>query len=229
MTCSYVSVVKPLVQPLVPADHLRRRLNFNVSRLKDNRHGSTMVPASLFVASLLKRFAVALVALTTGIAAPTYAQSQRRVGDFLATAIPLATLGAELYRGDREGAWQYALTFAAATGSTEVLKRTTHVERPDGSNDQSFPSGHAARAFSAAAYVRARHGLEAAAPLYLAGLYVGHTRVAANRHRWADVVGAALVAEAAATWLVQRAPNPQVVVSAAFGHQYIGATIAASW
>ncbi|RYH69278.1 MAG: hypothetical protein EON54_02530 [Alcaligenaceae bacterium] len=69
--------------------------------------------------------------------------SQRQVGDFLATAKPLATLGTELHRGDKEGAWQFALTFAVSTATTDVLGRLTHVERPDGSNDNSFPSGHA--------------------------------------------------------------------------------------
>lgn len=179
----------------------------------------------------LQRAAALVVAilLLAAVPAQAQAQSQRRVGDVLSFAIPLATLGTELYRGDREGAWQYALTFAAATGGTEVLKRVTHVERPDGTNDESFPSGHAARAFSAAAYVRQRHGFAAAAPLYLAVIYVGHTRVQARRHRWGDVAGAALLSEAAAAWLVTPAPESRVAVSLAFDRRYIGATLAARW
>ena len=174
--------------------------------------------------------AAGLIAWFMLLGAPqAQAQSQQRIGDVLATAMPLATLGTELYRGDREGAWQYTLTFAASTAGTEVIKRLTHVERPDGSNDQSFPSGHAARAFSAAAYVRRRHGLDAAWPMYIAALYVGHTRVAANRHRWADVAGAALVSEAAAWWLVDPEPDARVVVAPAFDHRYIGVQISARW
>lgn len=169
------------------------------------------------------------VALATAIAGPAHAQSQRQVGDFLAVAIPVATVGTEWLRGDREGAAQYSLTFAAAAGATEVLKRATHVERPDGTNNLSFPSGHAARAFSAAAYVRARHGLEVAAPLYLTALYVGYTRVDARRHRWSDVVGAALVAEASAALLVQRAGGPEIVVTAGAGRQRLGATVSWAW
>lgn len=180
--------------------------------------------------ALRARFIVVFVALiTTVVVTPACAQKQRHLGDFLATAIPLATLGTELYRGDREGAGQYALTFATATLGTEALKHVTHVERPDGSNDQSFPSGHAVRAFSAAAYVRQRHGLEEATPLYLLALYVGHTRVAARRHRWTDVAGSALVAEASAAWLVRPSPDSQVAISAAFDHRYVGATLTVSW
>lgn len=160
---------------------------------------------------------------------PAEAQSQRRIGDVLATAMPLATLGTELVRGDREGAWQYTLTFAASSAGTELLKRTIHVERPDGSNDQSFPSGHAAGAFSAAAYVRRRHGWGVAWPMYVAAAYVGHTRVAAHRHRWSDVAGAALLSEAAAWWLVEPSPDARIVVTPALGHRYVGLQIAARW
>jgi membrane-associated phospholipid phosphatase len=185
--------------------------------------------ASSLAASLPRRKAATLVAITALAFPAAYGQSQRSVGDFLATAVPLATLGTELYRGDREGAWQYGLTFATAAASTELLKKTTHVERPDGTNDLSFPSGHASAAFSAAAYVRQRHGLQAASPLYLTALYVGHTRVAAKRHRWADIAGSALVCELAAGWLVRRAPDSAVVMSATVGRRHIGASIAATW
>lgn len=161
--------------------------------------------------------------------APAHAQSQRRIGDVLAMAMPLATLGTELVRGDREGAWQYGLTFAASTAGSQVLKRVIHVERADGSNDQSFPSGHAARAFSAAAYVRRRHGLDVAWPMYIAALYVGHTRVATRWHRWGDVDGAALVSEAAAWWLVEPRTDAKVVVMPAFDHRSVGVQIAARW
>jgi membrane-associated phospholipid phosphatase len=175
------------------------------------------VLAALFVSALL----VAIDA--------TLAQSQRRSGDVLATAMPVATLGTELFRGDREGAWQYTLTFVASSAGTELLKRTIHVERPDGSNDESFPSGHAARAFSAAAYVRRRHGWDAAWPMYVAALYVGHTRVAAHRHRWGDVAGAALLSEAAARWLVDPSADAKVVVTPALDRRYVGVQIDARW
>lgn len=175
----------------------------------------------------------AALALAAALLAPAAARAdtdrERRLGDALSIAIPVATLGTEWWRGDREGATQFALTFAVTTATTEVLKRTTGVERPDGSNDLSFPSGHAARAFSAAAYVRARHGLQTAAPLYAAALYVGHTRVQAQRHRWGDVLGAALVAEAAAAWWVTRAPSSPVVVVPMLGPDGVGVQLAARW
>jgi membrane-associated phospholipid phosphatase len=86
---------------------------------------------------------------------------------------------------------------------TEVLKRTTHVERPDGSNDMSFPSGHAAQAFSSATYVHRRYGFSDAWPLYVMATYVGYTRVQSNRHSWVDVAGAAGIAALSSWWLVE--------------------------
>lgn len=150
----------------------------------------------------LARCGGATLALAVAAGGAHATDGQRRAGDVLSFALPLATLGVELARGDRQGAGQLALSFAVTTGTAEALKRVTGVERPDGSNDRSFPSGHPARAFSSAAYVRARHGLLPSLPLYAGALYVGHTRVEALRHRWGDVLGAALLAEASARWLV---------------------------
>jgi membrane-associated phospholipid phosphatase len=133
------------------------------------------------------------------LAAPAAcADGLRRSGDVLSYALPGAVLAAELDRGDRQGARQMAGTFVLSVGATEVLKRTLRIPRPDGSDEFSFPSGHAARAFSAAAYVQRRHGMDKAWPLFAAAGYVGYTRVEAQRHRWVDVAGSAAVALVAA-------------------------------
>src|SRR5437868_15541714 len=63
-----------------------------------------------------------------------------RSGDVLRYAIPVATLSVELLRGERQGALEYSEALATSLIATEVLKRTTHVERPDRSDDKSFPS-----------------------------------------------------------------------------------------
>lgn len=133
--------------------------------------------------------------------------SERKLGDQLSLALPIGTAAVELWRGDHQGAWQLAQTFALTTGVTELLKKHTGVTRPDGSDDKSFPSGHAARAFSAAAYVQQRHGFEAAWPLWLGATYVGHTRVEARRHRWSEVAVAGALAYGVARWRVEALPG----------------------
>jgi membrane-associated phospholipid phosphatase len=154
------------------------------------------------------RAGCAPVALSLGLAlgaAPAFADvaTERRRGDTLSFALPAVVLAVEVVRGDGDGAWQLTQTFALTTGGTEVLKRITQVRRPDGDDQLSFPSGHAARAFSAAAYVHRRHGLDAAWPAIVLATYVGHTRVIADRHRWADVAGAAALSYAVAHWRVE--------------------------
>jgi membrane-associated phospholipid phosphatase len=132
----------------------------------------------------------------------------RRAGDALSYALPVGVLGTELLRGERDGAWQFTRSIVVTGAVTELLKRTVHSERPDHTNDQSFPSGHAARAFAAATYVHRRYGWDHAWPLYALSLYVGHTRVQAERHRWADVAGAAAIAAASSWWLVTPRQQP---------------------
>ncbi|HEU5296015.1 MAG TPA: phosphatase PAP2 family protein [Burkholderiaceae bacterium] len=151
-----------------------------------------------------------LAACTGGAIADS--DAERQAGDVLATAMPLGTLGVELWRGETTGAKQFALSFVVTVSATEVLKRTTHVERPDGTNDQSFPSGHAARAFSSATYVHRRYGFGDAWPLYALATYVGYTRVVSDRHRWADVAGAAGVAALSSWWLVDPKQSVTVVL-----------------
>ncbi|HEY2928281.1 phosphatase PAP2 family protein [Piscinibacter sp.] len=136
--------------------------------------------------------------------APALADPQSEAGDVLRWALPLGTLTAELARGEGQGARQFAAAYVATVGATEILKRTVRAERPDRSNERSFPSGHAAPAFSAATYVHRRYGADAAWPLYAAAVYVGYTRVAAERHRWIDVAGSAALAATMSWWLVER-------------------------
>lgn len=170
-----------------------------------------------------------VAALVIACALPSHADTERELGDVLSYAMPAAVLGYELYQGDRDGALQFATSFTATTLATEVLKRTTKVERPDRTNDLSFPSGHAARAFSAASYIHRRHGWEYALPAYALATYVGHTRVQAKRHRWGDIAGAAAVSTIATWWLVEPKRERKVAIAPLYDGDFIGVGVAASF
>jgi membrane-associated phospholipid phosphatase len=159
----------------------------------------------------VRHAALALVFAAICGSAQAQVSTPRRAGDFLSWALPAGVLATEIYRQDWEGSLQFGASYVATVAATEVLKRVTHVERPDHSNDDSFPSGHAARAFAAATYVHRRHGLEHAWPLYAVATYVGYTRVHERRHRWGDVAGAAAVS-AVASWALVRPQGPQIAV-----------------
>ena len=153
----------------------------------------------------------------------------RRAGDVLRFAMPAGVAGYELWRGDKEGVWQFGRSWAVTLGATEALKRITQAERPDRSNNESFPSGHASHAFAAATYMHRRHGIEEAWPWYVAATYVGWTRVHANRHRWGDVAGSAALAGASTWWLVAPAGDQAISVIPTIAPGLVGVQVHARW
>ena len=75
----------------------------------------------------------------------------------------------------------------------EPIKLVTRRERPDGSNHQSFPSGHAAITFAAAAVIERHLGWRNSIAAYLVASYVAASRLHDNRHYLSDVVFGAAV------------------------------------
>ena len=70
----------------------------------------------------------------------------------------------------------------------QTLKYTVRRERPDGSNNKSFPSGHAASAFATATVLQRHYGWKIGVPAYGLGGYIALARMAWNRHHATDVV-----------------------------------------
>lgn len=168
----------------------------------------------------------ACLVLTTSAA---LADGHRRAGDVLRYAMPAGIVAHELWEGDTEGLRQFATSWAVTMGATEVLKRTSKVERPDRADDMSFPSGHASHAFAAAAYMHRRHGFDQAWPWYAAATYVGWTRVHADRHRWADVAGSATLAAASSWWLVKQKVDRKIAIIPIVAPGLVAVEVHASW
>lgn len=89
-----------------------------------------------------------------------------------------------------------AISIALMTGVVQGLKHTTDVARPDGTNKQSFPSGHTATAFMTATMLSKEYGH--ISPWVSVGAYsvataTGLMRMANNKHWLSDVmVGAGI-------------------------------------
>lgn len=94
---------------------------------------------------------------------------------------------------DCEGFWQLVGSGAASVAAAYALKYTVSKERPDGSDNHSFPSNHTGVAFAGATFLQQRYGWKYAVPAYLVGGYVAWGRVYARRHDvWDVLAGAAL-------------------------------------
>ena len=92
-----------------------------------------------------------------------------------------------------------------AFGTKTALKAMIKEERPDHSDNKSFPSGHASMAFAAARSIDKEFRKDCIwIPIagYAAATAVGIERIASDRHHWYDVVAGAAVGYGAAelTW-----------------------------
>jgi membrane-associated phospholipid phosphatase len=152
-----------------------------------------------------RRFAWLALLLSAGIfCPPTVADTIETSGDILRVAIPVAAWGVAWHRKDGEGQRRFAYAMAGTLASTYALKKVVDKNRPNG-DDEAFPSGHAATAFSGASFIHRRYGFRESVPWYLASAYVGWTRVDADEHDEVDVLGGAALA-IAWTWFFVR-PN----------------------
>ena len=112
-----------------------------------------------------------------------------------------AALGIPAVQDDWKGDEQAMFSIGAAFLVTEGLKQVVHEQRPDLSDDQSFPSGHTSASFAAAATLERRYGWKAGLPAHLVAAFVGLSRVEAHKHYVGDVLVGAAIGEASG-WLL---------------------------
>jgi hypothetical protein len=89
----------------------------------------------------------------------------------------------------------------------EPLKFITHRQRPDLSNHQSFPSGHAAVTFAAATVIERHLGWKKSLLGYTIASYVAASRLHDNRHYLSDVIFGAAVGSIAGNAVVHHQPD----------------------
>ena len=114
----------------------------------------------------------------------------------IAAVAALKACGVENGRGWAETGLYAAGSVAATSGVVWGLKHVVDKRRPDGTDNRSFPSGHAAFAFAGAAILHKEFGK--VSPWITAGGYciaaaTAADRVRRNRHGWADVAAGAAI------------------------------------
>jgi membrane-associated phospholipid phosphatase len=169
----------------------------------------------------------AVAALLFGVLLSTASLASRagdteKAGELLRLAIPAAAFAMTVRRDDPDGRRQFYRSFAANVGVTLLLKELVGDERPDGRQDDAFPSGHASMAFHGAAFIHRRYGWKRAWPAYALAGFTAWTRHDADEHDEGDVLGGAALGIAAAFLLTDRALDGRAVVLPSAGPGYAG-------
>ena len=142
----------------------------------------------------------------------TVFQSGNVIGNFLfQIGAGFATFGAGKAMGDKKLAYAGRDIVRAQVVSqvmVQTLKYTVQRDRPDHSNNKSFPSGHSASAFATATVLHRYYGWKVSGPAYALGSYVALARMSWNRHHATDVVmGAGFGIASARTVTMQMAKS----------------------
>ncbi len=126
--------------------------------------------------------------------------------------------------GSRFRAMTYDMLDAAIVDAAyfSALKAAVRRERPNGEDDQSFPSGHTSNAFALAAVAERHYGWKIGVPAYLLAGVVGASRLHQDKHWLSDVVAGATLGYIVGTTVVR--VNGKGVERVAGG----GATVRAS-
>ncbi|MDE6477799.1 MAG: phosphatase PAP2 family protein [Alphaproteobacteria bacterium] len=127
--------------------------------------------------------------------------SKNKLGDVMMVMSPTYALGMTMMAKDWKGTLQLGESVLLAQLASEGIKSLEIEERPNGSDKKSFPSGHAAGAFSGAMFVHKRYGWKPALIPYGMSLIAGWSRVDAKAHYWQDVIGGAAIS-ALFTWVL---------------------------
>lgn len=75
----------------------------------------------------------------------------------------------------------------------ELLKITSHRQRPNDANYKSFPSGHTSGSFTLAACLSEIYGKKVGIPAYAMATFVASSRINDNKHYFSDVVTGAVI------------------------------------
>jgi membrane-associated phospholipid phosphatase len=127
----------------------------------------------------------------------------------------LVSTGISLISDDNRGSqksWRYGEALTATYVAVNVLKHVCKENRPDGSGTDSFPSGHAALAFTSAAV------LDSSQPGrgwigYLAAGLVSWERVEDRKHFWRDVIAGAVIGQVIGKQLAEKDHSNSPVMS----------------
>lgn len=191
-------------------------------------HARCVTVANMKKSCRLFSFVLCLFLFTssTSLAKSTFIRS----GDVAAYGLPVVAGLVTLFKQDWDGTKQFGADMGAYVALQEgLLKNVVQERRPTGNAKDSFPSGHAAAAFTSALFLQRRYGMRYGIPALLTASYVGFVRIHADKHHFHDVFGSFVFS--LATVLVFTKPyknkNFTVSVTPEVGGKMTGLTLTA--
>ena len=130
----------------------------------------------------------------------TNAGTLTRLGDLTQVIVPAYAFGLAMNEEGWSGAQEFALSFAATEAAVYGLKAIVKEKRPNKKDNNSFPSGHTASAFSGATFIHKRYGIKKAIIPYILAAFTGYTRIVGEKHHFHDCIAGAAISSAM-TWI----------------------------
>jgi hypothetical protein len=159
------------------------------------------------------RLALGAVFLLCAISVPAQNSASARNSNLLSIGLPAYATFESYKRGDESGLKQLMQSEALTIGTVEILKSNIHRTRPDGLDNKSFPSTHAAVSFSAAQYLQMKGGSNFGVPGYAMASYVAYARVDAKKHYWSDVVAGGAIGALSTYGLTEASSGNRLTMS----------------
>lgn len=119
--------------------------------------------------------------------------SVTKIGEFWGGGIPEVLVFSTQYFYDRDKSIAGFEGLIMGGLVVQGLKYSVHRERPDGSENVSFPSGHTQAAFSLAMSMTDSYGWQTGLPFWAMGVFTGMTRISDDKHWFSDVVAGATI------------------------------------
>lgn len=192
------SVAQPLSHPRLSLTPQKNILNSSLQSFTSNGTIRTLVVGGLLT-GLATRYDYHSAAAFHN--SPGAVNSVLDLGDDVGNGKYLMALSAAawgagaLFHGDnvKETGKSLVVGLAADVALVTSIKLLTRRERPDGTDLQSFPSGHTSGAFTAATVLSRRHGWRLGLPAYALASVTAMNRMEDRRHFASDVVAGAVL------------------------------------
>lgn len=177
--------------------------------------------------SLLKILPILCLSCGLNLDASEPKSDTEKAGDLFLILLPSTAYVSTYMMDDEKGREEFYKSFLTNAGLTYSLKYTVNEERPDKSDNQSFPSGHTSATFQSAVFIHKRYGLTYAIPAYMVATFTGWSRVDAKKHYTKDVLAGALIGTCSSLYFTSSYQNLSIMPIVERDH--IGMQLAYKW